>query len=78
MQDPRQRRALNQLRSTPACAGSTAARAQRWTGSAEQHGAASVTTNVGLYQESRHLHFHVYHRGETDEQALAMYGHHDG
>lgn len=44
----------------------------------KEHGAASVTTNVGLYQESRHLHFHVYHRGETDEQILAMYGHHDG
>ncbi|MFE4171710.1 HIT domain-containing protein [Streptomyces sp. NPDC056909] len=44
----------------------------------EGHGAASVTTNVGLYQESQHLHFHVYHRGESDEQILAMYGHHDG
>ncbi|WP_328912510.1 MULTISPECIES: HIT domain-containing protein [unclassified Streptomyces] len=43
-----------------------------------EHGAASVTTNVGLYQESRHLHFHVYHRGESEEQILAMYGHHDG
>ncbi|MFF5567706.1 HIT domain-containing protein [Streptomyces sp. NPDC012623] len=43
----------------------------------EEHGAASVTTNVGLYQESQHLHFHVYHRGESDEQILAMYGHHD-
>ncbi|MFD5029358.1 HIT domain-containing protein [Streptomyces sp. NPDC058405] len=44
----------------------------------EEHGAASVTTNVGLYQESQHLHFHVYHRGESDEQILAMYGRHDG
>lgn len=44
----------------------------------DEHGAASVATNVGLYQESRHLHFHVYHRGETDEQILATYGHHDG
>ncbi|MFE1962198.1 HIT family protein [Streptomyces sp. NPDC059479] len=44
----------------------------------DEHGAASVTTNVGLYQESQHLHFHVYHRGESDEQILAMYGHHDG
>ncbi|WP_020123792.1 HIT domain-containing protein [Streptomyces canus] len=44
---------------------------------AEQHGAASVTTNVGLYQESKHLHWHVYHRGETDEQILEMYGHAD-
>jgi histidine triad (HIT) family protein len=44
----------------------------------QEHGAASITTNVGLYQESRHLFFHVYHRGETDEQILAMHGHHDG
>ncbi|MFD7505399.1 HIT family protein [Streptomyces sp. NPDC059850] len=44
----------------------------------QKHGAASVTTNVGLYQESKHLHWHVYHRGESDEQILAMYGHHDG
>ena len=43
----------------------------------EKHGAASVTTNVGLYQESKHLHWHVYHRGETDEQILEMYGHGD-
>jgi len=44
----------------------------------DEHGAASITTNVGLYQESQHLHFHVYHRGESKEQILAMYGHHDG
>ena len=43
----------------------------------EKYGAASVTTNVGLYQESKHLHFHVYHRGETDEQIFALYGHGD-
>ncbi|TQE32621.1 HIT domain-containing protein [Streptomyces ipomoeae] len=43
----------------------------------EKHGAASVTTNVGLYQESKHLHWHVYHRGETEEQILKMYGHGD-
>ncbi|MEU6351617.1 HIT domain-containing protein [Streptomyces sp. NPDC047072] len=43
----------------------------------EKHGAASVTTNVGLYQESKHLHWHVYHRGETDRQILEMYGHGD-
>jgi len=43
----------------------------------EKHGAASVTTNVGLYQESKHLHWHVYHRGETDEQIREMYGHGD-
>ncbi|WP_202610662.1 HIT domain-containing protein [Herbidospora solisilvae] len=43
----------------------------------EEHGAACVTTNVGLYQESRHLHFHVYHRGESEAQILATYSHHD-
>ncbi|MEI5528046.1 HIT domain-containing protein [Streptomyces brasiliscabiei] len=43
----------------------------------EKHGAASVTTNVGLYQESKHLHWHVCHRGESDEQILGMYGHGD-
>ncbi|WP_406490616.1 HIT domain-containing protein [Streptomyces sp. NBC_01604] len=43
-----------------------------------EHGAASVTTNEGLYQESKHMHWHVYHRGETEREILAMYGHHDG
>ncbi|MGW7208403.1 HIT domain-containing protein [Streptomyces sp. NPDC054837] len=43
----------------------------------EQHGAASVITNVGKYQESKHLHVHVVHRGETDEEILGMYGHGD-
>ncbi|MFJ9379270.1 HIT family protein [Streptomyces sp. NPDC101455] len=43
----------------------------------EKHGAASVTTNVGLYQESKHLHWHVYHRGESNTQILGMYGHGD-
>lgn len=36
----------------------------------EEHGAASVTTNVGTYQESRHLHWHVYHRGEHRDVRL--------
>lgn len=26
---------------------------------AREHGAASVVTNLGAYQESKHLHFHV-------------------
>ncbi|WP_221740722.1 HIT family protein [Streptomyces sp. RP5T] len=43
-----------------------------------EHGAASITTNEGLYQESKHMHWHVYHRGETQREILAMYGHHDG
>ncbi|MFJ5274758.1 HIT family protein [Streptomyces sp. NPDC088358] len=42
-----------------------------------EHGAASVTTNEGLYQESKHMHWHVCHRGEKEQQILAAYGHHD-
>jgi histidine triad (HIT) family protein len=42
-----------------------------------EHGAASITTNEGLYQESKHMHWHVFHRGETEREILAMYGHHD-
>ncbi len=26
---------------------------------AREHGAASIVTNLGAYQESKHLHFHV-------------------
>jgi len=29
------------------------------------HGAASVVTNLGAYQESQHLHFHVIVREES-------------
>ncbi|MFC4516390.1 HIT family protein [Streptomyces ehimensis] len=29
-----------------------------------EHGAASVVTNVGSYQESKHLHVHVVYRGD--------------
>lgn len=43
-----------------------------------EHGAASITTNEGLYQESKHMHWHVCHRGETEKDILEMYGHHDG
>ncbi|MFJ2397297.1 HIT family protein [Streptomyces sp. NPDC087843] len=43
-----------------------------------EHGAASVTTNEGLYQESKHMHWHVCHRGENEREILAAYGHHDG
>ncbi|WP_406358568.1 HIT family protein [Streptomyces sp. NBC_00658] len=43
-----------------------------------EHGAASITTNEGLYQESKHMHWHITHRGETEKQIMAMYGHHDG
>ncbi|ALV39232.1 HIT domain-containing protein [Streptomyces sp. CdTB01] len=44
----------------------------------EKHGSCSVTTNLGLYQESKHLHWHVIFRGESDEQILSTYGRHDG
>ncbi|MFI9445924.1 MULTISPECIES: hypothetical protein [Streptomyces] len=30
----------------------------------QQHGACSVMTNLGLYRESKHQHWHVVHRGE--------------
>ncbi|NUS82124.1 MAG: HIT domain-containing protein [Streptomyces sp.] len=43
-----------------------------------EHGSCSVITNLGLYQESKHLHWHVTFRGESDEQILSTYGHHDG
>ncbi|KAB7835544.1 HIT family protein [Streptomyces mobaraensis] len=33
----------------------------------EEHGAASVVTNLGDYQDSSHLHFHVLHRGRPGE-----------
>jgi histidine triad (HIT) family protein len=42
-----------------------------------EHGAASVATNIGLYQESRHLHFHVFHRGETRAELAAGRGRRD-
>ena len=33
----------------------------------EQKGAARVLTNLGNYQDSKHLHFHVYSGSETDQ-----------
>ncbi|MER6443642.1 HIT family protein [Streptomyces venezuelae] len=42
-----------------------------------EHGACSVTTNLGLYQESKHMHWHLVHRGESRSEILAAYGHHD-
>ncbi|MFE0700759.1 HIT family protein [Streptomyces sp. NPDC058872] len=42
------------------------------------YGSCSVTTNLGLYQESKHMHWHVVFRGESTEQILGAYGHHDG
>ncbi|MFF3697262.1 HIT family protein [Streptomyces sp. NPDC002221] len=42
-----------------------------------EHGSCSVTTNLGLYQESKHLHWHVTHRGESEAEIRGMYGNHD-
>jgi histidine triad (HIT) family protein len=33
----------------------------------EEHGAACIVTNLGDYQESKHLHFHVLFRGKLPE-----------
>ncbi|NYV72800.1 HIT family protein [Streptomyces sp. UH6] len=43
----------------------------------KEHGSCSVTTNLGYYQESKHMHWHVVFRGESTEQILDTYGHHD-
>ncbi|AWZ03559.1 MULTISPECIES: HIT domain-containing protein [unclassified Streptomyces] len=43
----------------------------------KEHGSCSVNTNLGLYQESKHMHWHVYYRGESESEILGMYGHHD-
>ncbi|MET9470320.1 HIT domain-containing protein [Streptomyces sp. NPDC006544] len=43
----------------------------------KEHGSCSVNTNLGLYQESKHMHWHVYYRGESAREILGMYGHHD-
>ena len=32
-----------------------------------EHGAARVLTNLGSYQDSKHLHWHVYAGAEIDE-----------
>ncbi|MFG2210442.1 HIT family protein [Streptomyces sp. NPDC048638] len=43
-----------------------------------EHGACSVVSNLGLYQESKHLHWHLLFRGEPAEQIRGTYGRHDG
>ncbi|MFJ8752184.1 HIT family protein [Streptomyces sp. NPDC102441] len=43
-----------------------------------EHGACSVVSNLGLYQESKHLHWHVLFRRESAEQIREGYGRHDG
>ncbi|MET8605680.1 HIT family protein [Streptomyces rubiginosohelvolus] len=43
----------------------------------KEYGASSVTTNLGLYQESKHLHWHVVFRGESETEIRGMYGNHD-
>lgn len=36
----------------------------------DRDGAASIITNEGDYQESKHLHWHVVHRGGAPEQPV--------
>ncbi|WP_030303220.1 HIT family protein [Streptomyces katrae] len=43
----------------------------------QAHGACSVITNLGDYQESKHLHWHLIHRGETQSEIHRQCGHHD-
>ncbi|WP_189765771.1 hypothetical protein [Streptomyces xanthochromogenes] len=43
----------------------------------KHHGPRSVTTNLGLYQESRHIHWQVTHRGESEAAISDTYGNHD-
>ncbi len=43
----------------------------------KEYGSAEVTTNLGMYQESKHLHWHVIYRGESDAEIRGMYGNHD-
>ncbi|MFD4691968.1 HIT family protein [Streptomyces sp. NPDC058463] len=43
----------------------------------QEHGSCSVVTNLGLYQESKHLHWHVLYRGEDEAAILQTYAHHD-
>ncbi|KJY23699.1 HIT domain-containing protein [Streptomyces katrae] len=42
-----------------------------------ERGACSVVTNLGLYQESKHMHWHVLWRGESETEIRSTYGHHD-
>ncbi|GGX67124.1 HIT family protein [Streptomyces hiroshimensis] len=44
----------------------------------QEYGACSVTTNLGRYQESKHQHWHICYRGETDAEITAMHGAHEG
>lgn len=43
----------------------------------KEHGSCSVTTNLGLYQESKHQHWHVTYRGESEAEIRDTYGNHD-
>lgn len=43
----------------------------------KEYGSCSVTTNLGLYQESKHMHWHVTYRGESEAEIRDMYGNHD-
>ncbi|MGW1894889.1 HIT domain-containing protein [Streptomyces sp. NPDC002004] len=43
----------------------------------KEYGSCSVTTNLGLHQESKHQHWHVTYRGEREAEIRGMYGNHD-
>ncbi|MEE1735042.1 hypothetical protein PUR49_00455 [Streptomyces sp. BE147] len=43
----------------------------------KEYGACSVTTNLGMYQELKHMHWHVSYRGESETEIRGMYGNHD-
>ncbi|MFI2077186.1 MULTISPECIES: HIT family protein [Streptomyces] len=36
----------------------------------DEHGAATVVTNLGIHQESKHLHVHVVYRGDPSAGQL--------
>ncbi|MCZ1021352.1 HIT domain-containing protein [Streptomyces noursei] len=43
----------------------------------KEYGSCSVTTNLGMYQESKHMHWHVTYRGESEAEIRGTYGNHD-
>lgn len=42
-----------------------------------EYGACSVTTNLGPYQEPKHMHWHGTYRGESEVETRGMYGNHE-
>ncbi|MBB4986479.1 HIT family protein [Streptomyces nymphaeiformis] len=43
----------------------------------KEYESCSGTTDLGLYPDSKHMHWHVVLRGESAEQTLDTYSHHD-